>query len=399
MVRAWQERVKQAFRAGARTPFYLFAAGPFAEAQHRLEVLDFGRPVRLWLSAKTQPLPPLWNWWRRQRGGIEVVSEFEFRAALVEGYEPGEILINGPAKHRWLPEVGRPGLRVNFDSPRELAALLPLARQQKWRIGLRLRTSGERDPEFPEFATQFGFEPTEAAAALRRLARAGMSAETVHFHLRTNVLEASFFSEAVAAVVGFCQDSAWKPRYLDCGGGLPPSFTQGVDGRHFDAAMRLPNYAAALRQAGQKLPFLEEVWLENGRFLSASSGVLVVQVLDVKERPGCRILICDGGRTLNALVSTWENHELQPLERRGGRLVLTSVHGPTCMAFDCLGRRRLPASLRPGDHLLWFEAGAYHLPWETRFSHGFAEVWWEDEPGLRRVRAAETFERYWSSWQ
>ncbi len=135
----------------------------------------------------------------------------------------------------------------------------------------------------------------------------------------------------------------------------------------------------------------QELWLENGRWLSARSGVLVVKILDVKERRGMRQLICDGGRTMNALVSVWEQHELLPLARRRGPNMLTAVHGPTCMAFDQLARKPLPASLRPGDHLLWFDAGAYHLPWETRFSHGLAEVWWHEGEKLVRVRPAESF--------
>jgi hypothetical protein len=68
------------------------------------------------------------------------------------------------------------------------------------------------------------------------------------------------------------------------------------------------------------------------------------------------------------------------------------------MAFDQLARIPLPRSLKAGDHLLWLDAGAYHIPWEARFSHGQATVWWHDETGLRLAREKETFESFWSSW-
>ena len=42
---------------------------------------------------------------------------------------------------------------------------------------------------------------------------------------------------------------------------------------------------------------LEEVWLENGRFITDASTALAVRVLDVKQREDSRYLICDGGRT------------------------------------------------------------------------------------------------------
>jgi diaminopimelate decarboxylase len=132
--------------------------------------------------------------------------------------------------------------------------------------------------------------------------------------------------------------------------------------------------------------------------MSAGSGVLIVKILDVKERRGLRQLICDGGRTLNALTSLWEQHRLLTVPTRAGAMALTAVHGPTCMAFDQLARLPLPRTLRAGDHLIWLEAGAYHIPWETRFSHGHAAVWWHDEQGLRLARPRQDFDDFWGHW-
>jgi diaminopimelate decarboxylase len=95
----------------------------------------------------------------------------------------------------------------------------------------------------------------------------------------------------------------------------------------------------------------------------------------------------------------WEQHALLPLAECGGVEVLTVVHGPTCMAFDQLVRIPLPRSLKAGDHLLWLDAGAYHLPWETHFSHGHAAVCWHDERGLRLARERQNFENFWSQWR
>lgn len=37
--------------------------------------------------------------------------------------------------------------------------------------------------------------------------------------------------------------------------------------------------------------------------------------------------------------------------------------------------------------------GAYHLLWETRFSHGLAGVLWHEGEGLVEVRAKEVWEK------
>lgn len=384
----WRDQADEAIRLGAATPFFLFSAQPVAEAVARLEALDFGRPLVNWLSTKTQPLPALLRWWRSQGRPAEVVSEAEFQLAEAAGFNGDDLLVNGPAKHRWLARHSRPGLRVNFDSLNELAELLPLARQDRWQVGLRLCTTAEFDPENPALPTQFGLTPTEAMLAVRRLRRAGLTVETLHFHLRTNVASPDCYALALAEVSDFAAAAKVSPRHLDLGGGLPPRYALSRAGKRLDAGISQESLARTVREALRCLPSVEQVWLENGRFVSAGSGVLVVRVLDTKERRGLRQLICDGGRTLHALVSVWEQHELLPLRKCTGTFVPTAVYGPTCMAFDQLVRKPLPRSLKPGDALLWLDAGAYHLPWETRFSHGLAEIWWHGPTGLERVRAA-----------
>lgn len=432
----WKRLAREALSLFTPTPFYIFSALPVAEKIAELDQALAGAGLqsapgshqskvhcRHWLSCKTQPVAPLLRWWREQGRPIEVVSEFELRAALAEGFAPQDILVNGPAKHHWLPDIGAPStasarlksqrqragsetgapilreLSVNFDSPAEFAALLPLAKKLNWRCGVRINTSEEFDPENPQFPTQFGFAPDEAVSALRKLLRAKARVETVSFHLRTNVSSAQIYQRAVAEVAEVCRAAKFSPQFLDVGGGLPARHVLTRGGKVFDGEFSLRAFAEMLRQSSKQFPNLREIWLENGRFVSAGSGALVMKILDVKEQRGLRQLICDGGRTLNALTSLWEQHRILTLPERTGAETLTVVHGPTCMAFDQLARIPLPRSLRAGDHLVWLEAGAYHIPWETRFSHGHAAVWWHDEQGLRPARERQSFEDFWGQWR
>lgn len=391
-------RLVQNLLPRAPTPFFLFSVEPVQQALQTLYQNLPGLPVRSWLSAKTQPLPALWQWWKQQGRPIEVVSEFELRAALAEGFPPGHILLNGPAKHHWLPQFHLSHFWVNLDSAAEAAALLPLARQRNWRLGLRLHLGEEHDPENPAYPTQFGLEPRAAAAVLKDLRRHGLEPEVLHFHLRTQVHSAACYERALREASQFCHQNRWQPRFVDCGGGWPAPSVRDRNGQLVAAHFSLPAIGRLLHRARAWFPGLQEYWLENGRWLTGSSGVLVVRVLDLKQRRGMRHLICNGGRTLHALVATWEQHPLLTLPTRRGRRILTTVTGPTCMAFDQLARCLLPASLRTGDHLLWLDAGAYHLPWETRFSHGTAGVYWHDGTQIRRVRAPESFESWWGRW-
>jgi diaminopimelate decarboxylase len=411
-IQFWKRLVREALSLSPATPLYIFSAQPIAERiaelDSELKVAGFrsvpeAQPekitVRHWLSCKTQPVAPLLRWWHEQGMPIEVVSEFELRAALAEGFAPENILLNGPAKHSWLPQFKLRGLSVNFDSPAELAVLLPLAKEFNWRCGVRLNTSEEFDPETPQFPTQFGFTPDEAATAIKKILRAKVRLETVHFHLRTNLSSAQIYSRAIAEVAEVCRAAKFSPLHLDIGGGLPVRHVLTRGGKVFDGEFGLRSFAEMLRQSAKLFPGLREIWLENGRWMSAGSGALAVKILDMKERRGLRQLICDGGRTMNALTSLWEQHRILTMPERSGAETLTAIHGPTCMAFDQLARIPLPRSLRAGDHIVWLEAGAYHIPWETRFSHGHAAVWWHDEAGLRLVRERQGFEDFWNQWR
>ncbi|MDB6024542.1 MAG: lysA 2, partial [Verrucomicrobiales bacterium] len=374
-----------------QTPFYICSIAPIEQALEELDTAFAGLPLKHWLSFKTQPLHPLIRWWQQQGRGVEVVSEFEFLSALQEKFSPQQILVNGPAKHHWLSRHAVRDISVNFDSVNEAKALLPLAKKLNWRIGIRINTREEFDSEAPEFPTHFGFLGDEAVSILKKLQREKVRLEMVHFHLRTNIGHAAVYQRALDEVSEICRAAKFSPKIINCGGGFPAPNVLNREGKPVNATFRLPEMRDVYQQLLKQFPTVDEIWLENGRWLSARSGVLVVKILDVKQRGDMRYLVCNGGRTMNAMISAWVQHEITSIPTRTGKTIATTVNGPTCMPFDHLTRRPLPASLRVGDHLLWHDAGAYHLSWETRFSHGLPSVFWHDGKQIKKVRERESF--------
>ncbi len=391
----WRARVVAAVAASG-TPALVFAEEPLTEQARRLDVALEGIPVRHWWSFKTLPLKPAVNTWRKVGHGVEVVSEFELRAVLAMGVPPGGILVNGPAKHTWLGDAGVPGLRVNFDSLAEIRVLAGRAATAGWSVGLRLNTRSEENFEFPGVRTQFGLLPAEVGPALRGLRHAGLEPEVLHFHLRTNVAEARCYREAAFEALSAAEALGWHPRVVDLGGGMPPERVATRKGSPLDAGFSLASFREVVVGIRSRHRYLEEIWMENGRWAAAPAGVLVVRVLDVKEGRGARTLLCDGGRTLQAMTATWERHAMFPVTRRRGAPVRTIVCGPTCMAFDNLGVHDLPSTVGAGDLLVWTDAGAYGMSWETRFSHGLGALVWTSGDRVDLIRAREGI-RDWGS--
>jgi diaminopimelate decarboxylase len=353
------------------TPCYVARWRPVARALAALDRLSTSElPVRSWLSLKTHPLPPLVSEWLRRGGGVEVVSECEFLMARSLGASTDQLLVNGVAKHAWLTRHAIPRLRVHFDSLLEVEALGGIAAAGRWRVGVRCHAPDERDARDARFGGQFGMTEEEAVAAIATLRDAAVDVQGMHFHLGQRAHAPDAYARGVDHLAGICRRARLRPRYVDLGGGLPPLS---------DATPALQGLGRAIAAAQTAFGgSLEEIWLENGRFVTDASTALAIRVLDVKDREDSRYLICDGGRTNHALAADHGAHPLLTLPSRKGAACHTTICGPTCMTDDVLARLPLPSDIGAGDVIAWMNAGAYHLPWETRFSQGLCAVAWCD---------------------
>jgi diaminopimelate decarboxylase len=382
------------------TPLYVFDWRRILQNREALRALTSGLPARNWLSMKTAPLRPLVSAWKEIEGRIEVVSEFELSAAVSVGYRPENILVNGPGKIGWLHRVELRGLKVIFDSLRECQQLGLLAKNLGWTVGLRIAPSVQTDPDDEAYAGQFGLGLEQLGSAVEHLRVNGVGIGGVQFHLRSNVSHVNDYRVALREVLSAIDAVSLSIRFIDCGGGLPSrgevlrSTGRPTWSEEFDKFGEIVSSETKLR------PDIQEIWLENGRFLLADAGWLILGVIDVKARADANYVICDGGRITNAFPSDWEKHDLTVVPSRRSMPTNYSICGPTCMAYDWLERGSMELDIRPGDYVIWHNAGAYHLPWETRFSFGHAAVVWVDgngKPTLARKR--EQFQQWWGVWE
>ena len=395
-VAEWRAIARAAEHFG--TPFYIVWAAPFAAAVRRAQAITIGRwKRRLWYSYKSQPVPALARFARDLGMGIEVVSPFELHAAQHMGFRPEETLVNGPAKHHWMPRDVL-GLNVVFDSLREVRELAPAAKALGWRCGLRVAVPQQINADAPQFPVQFGMCSSEIKQAVDELKSKEVELDILHFHLRSNVPDVSDYRYALEYLRDVADEAVIAPRIIDIGGGLPdPSLPTQP---HFPT-VSLEELGEVLALSRPLFPKAEEIWLELGRALLAPAGALVVSVLDIKERSGFQVLICDGGRTNHALPSDWETHDVATARHLvGAGQRDTIISGPSCMAFDSFYQGAFSSDIRTGDRIIYFSAGSYHIPWETRFSFGECRVLWVGEDGqIEEIRIAESVEQWLGRWQ
>ena len=102
--------------------------------------------------------------------------------------------------------------------------------------------------------------------------------------------------------------------------------------------------------------------LEPGRFLTAWAGILVTQVLYLKEGEKKRFAIVDAGMNdlmRPALYDAW--HELIRVQEPvpGTPRAAYDVVGPVCESTDLFARDRELPELKQGDLMAFLTAGAY----------------------------------------
>ena len=118
------------------------------------------------------------------------------------------------------------------------------------------------------------------------------------------------------------------------------------------------------RFAAAVLPLLAPtgytVYLEPGRYLVGSAGVLLTEVLYRKHSGGKEFVVVDAG--MNDLVrpSHYQAyHEIVELERGDRPTVRADIVGPVCETGDFLALDRELPDVRAGDRLAVLGAGAY----------------------------------------
>jgi diaminopimelate decarboxylase len=112
---------------------------------------------------------------------------------------------------------------------------------------------------------------------------------------------------------------------------------------------------AAARELGATLV------AEPGRWLVAPAGTFLTRVLYVKDVPGARVAVCDGG--MNDLIRPslyGAHHPIEVVDVEAGRLFgAVDVVGPVCESGDFFARGRDLPLPEPGDLLAIGYAGAY----------------------------------------
>lgn len=208
-----------------------------------------------------------------------------------------------------------------------------------------------------------------------------------HFHLLSHQLDAHAHLRLLQAYMDqaaqWCDQYGLEIDHINVGGGVGVNYRQ--PGEQFDWSAFCEGLTAMLERCGLRAVRLR---FELGRYLAASCGYYVAQVLDIKQSYGKTFVVVKGGshhfRTPYAQghshpfhvlpVDDWPHAFVRP-ETSGGPV---NVVGQLCTPKDLLAFDAPVSSLRCNDLLVFPYAGAYawHISHHDFLRHPHPAQWY-----------------------
>jgi len=305
--------------------------------------------------------------------GLDIVSGGELFRALRVGCDPQKIVYAGVGKTGQEIEGGiRAGILLfNVESQAELVEINRIAAKMKKKVQVSLRVNPGVDPNtHAHIATgkaesKFGMDlDVVHAIFIKREAFPSVSISGIHFHIGSQIVTGDPFLKAFRKVLIFVtnlEKSGYPIRYLNVGGGLGIIYSD-------ERPQTADEFAKGLLPLFKKRKF--KLIFEPGRFIVGNGGILVTQVLYIKQTPMKNFAIVDAG--MNDLVRPTlydSHHEIWPLEKDEKRKRwVYDVVGPVCESGDFLAKDRYVQELSGGERLALLSAGAYGFSMSSNYN-------------------------------
>ncbi|XP_014232713.1 ornithine decarboxylase-like [Trichogramma pretiosum] len=304
--------------------------------------------------------------------GFDCASKNEINKVLDLGVDTDRIIFANPAKpSSHIRHAESVGVRLmTVDNESELYKIKRIFPSAK--IVLRIRCDSELAQ--CQLGMKFGCDPVYDAPTLLRLAKVlDLDVIGISFHVGSGCQDPPVYNRAIAhsrTLFDLATDIGFKPYLLDLGGGYP-----GDRGTSIDVFADVINDSL-----DQYFPSDDvHVIAEPGRFYVASAFTLATcihskrvvraNVNDPDKVTHHMYYINDGVYgSFNCLLYDHQHVTPIPLRPGSGKLVPSSIWGPTCDGLDQVVDNVMLHEMELGDWIIFENMGAYTLPVASPFN-------------------------------
>ena len=251
---------------------------------------------------------------------------------------------------------------VTYDNREEIRKIKKYAPNS----GLVLRLSVPNTGAMCELSSKYGAASGEAVDLILEADKAGLVVEGLSFHVGSQTTNYENFVQAINLAASVFQEAKGrgytKMNLLDIGGGFPAPYDSTV--KPFRELARKIN-----AELNRLFPKDIQILAEPGRFMVATAGTAVAQVIGKAVRSGKLCYYIDDGvyNTFSGIIFDHCQYHLKAFKK--GPKEICTVFGPTCDALDVISMsEELPANLERGDLMYSRNIGAYSGASATQFN-------------------------------
>jgi diaminopimelate decarboxylase len=299
--------------------------------------------------------------------GMDVVSGGEYMRAKAAGVPGDRIVFSGVGKTADEIRLALTGgiRQFNVESEPEMQVLNAVALELGVVAPITIRVNPDVDAKtHAKIATgksenKFGI-PISRAHEVYAMAGAmkGLDVIGIDVHIGSQLTDLAPFEAAYNKVAELTEElraQGHNIKRLDLGGGL------GIPYERSNEAPPLPSdYGALVKRTLGHLGC--EIEIEPGRLIAGNAGLMVSEVIYVKEGEDREFLIIDGA--MNDLIRPAmydAHHDIVPVVEpaAGIEMAKYDVVGPVCESGDTFAKHREMAPMKSGDLVAFRSAGAY----------------------------------------
>lgn len=344
-------------------------------------------------SVKTNSLPWIITHLKKKGFYAEVVSEQEYNLAKHLGFEPDEIILNGPVKSgELLVEALNGGSIVNLDNHSEIDYLeknISKATRQ-WQVGLRYNFLLEQECPGETIVGnehgRFGFcvENGDFGIAVKRInSISGIDIIGLHGHNSTKSKSLNIFKAIVAKASWLINEYNINLKYIDVGGGFfgdkpgAPTFVE---------------YANAMTDSFNGNPETTLI-IEPGASIISSPISYLCEVDNVKAVNNKVFSTMDGSRIhidpmMHGISFSMKIFNREDVIQDKGIVDKQELCGFTCIEMDRLGVVENADMLQKGDRIQFLNCGSYSMTLAPLFISYFPRVYTKKDGRYEIVRGA-----------
>ncbi|BAB50382.1 diaminopimelate decarboxylase [Mesorhizobium japonicum] len=349
------------------TPFYCYSTATLTRHYRVFAQAFAGLDALVCYAMKANSNQAVLRTLARLGAGADVVSEGELRRALAAGIPASKILFSGVGKTAreidLALEAGILCFNVESEPELELLSARAVALGKVAPISLRINPDVDakthKKISTGKAENKFGIAWQRARQVYARAATLpGIKVTGIDTHIGSQITELQPFDDAFALLVdlvGALRADGHAIEHVDLGGGL------GIPYRVDNNPPPLPDaYAQIVRKHVTKLGL--KVMFEPGRLIVGNAGILVSEVIFVKEGDAKNFLVVDAA--MNDLIRPTlydAFHDIRPVVQPPADTprMMVDVVGQVCETGDYLGLDRDLPRLKAGDLVAVSTAGAY----------------------------------------